>query len=193
MGLIIILLLLSRTSQLAVLAPILFLGIYNLKKVKYKYKKIIIPIIILCGIGSLIVLFDKFFHIKFDMSDGGFTRLYIWKESIIESFNNNFIFGSGIGSSGVFVRNILMRSESNLHNVMINTLFELGAVGLIIYTTAIVAFVKKNFRRKDIIKNILVIGIPISIIFNLQYLGYDNDMVIFAVLICIFNSHKNFD
>ena len=192
-GIVVILLLLSRTSQLAILAPILFLGIYNFKNIESKYKKIIVPIIVVFGIFGLVIFFKKFFHIKFDMSDGGFTRLYIWKESIKEIFQSNFLFGNGIGSSGVFVKGTLMRSESNLHNVLINTLFELGIIGMSIYSLAIISFVRRTFIRKDILENILIFGIPISIIFNLQYLGYDNDMVIFAVLICIFNSYKKND
>lgn len=59
------------------------------------------------------------------MTDGGFTRLYIWKEFIISVFDTHFIVGNGIGYSAYFIQDILGRFESNLHNVFLNIFLNL--------------------------------------------------------------------
>lgn len=187
-GAITIILLLSRTSQLAIIAPIIFLIFNQIRKMEYKYRKKIYLISGILSVVCLIVFFDKFFHLKFDMSDGGFTRLVIWKESILNLFESKMIIGNGIGSSGEFVTSQLMRTESNLHNVILNTFFELGLVGIIIYLSMIGSFIKNYFNKRNIFKAIFIFAIPSLIIFNLQYLGYDNDMVIFMLFIIIVNN-----
>lgn len=187
-GVITIVLLLSRTSQLAIITPIIFLIFIQIRKIDYKYRKKIYLISAILSVICLIIFFNKFFHLKFDMSDGGFTRLVIWKESILNLFESKIIIGNGIGSSGEFVTSQLMRTESNLHNVILNTFFELGLVGIIIYLSMIYSFIKNYFNKKDIFKGIFIFAMPSLIIFNLQYLGYDNDMVIFMLFIIIANN-----
>ena len=186
-----ILLLLSRTAQLSIIMPILFLIFYSIKDIDKKYKNIIYGISAIIVIILLIVFFKKIFHIKFDMTDGGYTRLLIWEEALENLFKNNFIVGQGLSSTGYYIQNFIGRSESNLHNVFLTTLYEFGLIGLGIYIKILYDLVREYFRKDKYLKYICIIAAPFMITTNLQYLGYDNDLVVFILLIIILNKfHK---
>lgn len=187
LGIITILLLLSRTAQIAIIIPILFLIFYSMRNLNYKYRIGIYAISGIMFLGALIVFFDKFFHIKFNMTDGGFTRLYIWKEFLMSVFDTNFIVGNGIGYSAYFIQDILGRFESNLHNVFLNIFFELGIVGIVLYITFIIQFFKDFITKRNILRNLFMVIIPMAVIVCLQYLGYDNDLVVTLTLLIIIN------
>lgn len=187
MGIITIVLLLSRTAQIAIILPIIFLVFYSIKDLGHKYKVVIYSVCGIVFLGALAVFFEKFFHLKFDMSDGGFTRLYIWKEFLFNVFDTNFIIGNGIGYSAYFIQDILGRNESNLHNIFLNIFFEMGIIGVGCYITFIIQFFKEYLIKKNILKNLFMIIIPMLIIVCLQYLGYDNDLVVTLSLLIIIN------
>lgn len=180
-----ILLLLSRTSQLAVAIPIVFYMICKINQLDDKYKK---PIFILFSIAisvGALVFFKKFFHIKFDMTDGGFTRLFIWKEFFGNVWDTHWIMGNGIGYSRIFISEVIGRTESNLHNVFFNIFFELGAIGLISYIGFIITFIRDYVNIKNIINVILLVAIPVGFTVLLQYLGFDNDIIMVVILFLI--------
>lgn len=123
------------------------------------------------------------------MTDGGFTRLYIWKQSAIEFCKKYFMIGGGIGSTKYFIQGTLGRFESNVHNIFLNIFFEFGLIGFCIYTKFLFEFLKNVFRNK-LFKNIFVIVIPMLIIVSLQYLGYDNDLMV-LIMLSIINKLEN--
>lgn len=188
-----ILLILSRTAQLAIIIPIIYLVFKEINQLKPKIK---IPIIVTSIVVLIIIgfiFFTKFFHISFDMTDGGYTRLVIWMNTGNELLKTNFVIGNGIGYSGYFIQNVIGRSESNVHNVFLNILFEFGVVGIVVYFKFLYELLKENIKCFKIDK-IIIILLPIFIICNLQYLGYDNDLIIGFILIIIINkieSNKN--
>ncbi|NGT79832.1 O-antigen ligase domain-containing protein, partial [Clostridium perfringens] len=98
-----------------------------------------------------------------------------------------FIVGNGIGYSAYFIQDILGRFESNLHNVFLNIFFELGIIGIVLYITFIIQFFKDFITRKNILKNLFMIIFPMLAIVCLQYLGYDNDLVVTLTLLIIIN------
>ncbi|MGL4990774.1 MAG: O-antigen ligase family protein [Sarcina sp.] len=190
-GTITTLLLLSRTAQLALIIPLVFSVFYSIRNIDKKYKMIILILACIGVVLGGIVFFNKLFHIKMDMSDGGFTRLLIWLECFKDIFKENLFIGNGIGSSGYFIQATMGRLESNAHNIFITTLYEFGLIGLTIYCTFLITFIKKYIMKKDLIKYIFVLGIPILFIVNLQYLGYDNDLISIMILFMIlFNIKK---
>lgn len=188
-----ILLILSRTAQLAIIIPIVYLVFKGINQLKPKIK---IPIFIGSTIIVIIIgfiFFTKFFHISFDMTDGGYTRLVIWMNTGNELIKTNFVIGNGIGYSSYFIQNVIGRSESNVHNVFLNILFEFGVIGIVVYFKFLYELLKENIKYFKVDKLVMII-LPIFIICNLQYLGYDNDLVIGFVLIMIINkieSNKN--
>ncbi|MGL5478956.1 MAG: O-antigen ligase family protein [Clostridium sp.] len=189
-GLLVILLLLSRTAQIAIIPPIIYVVYFYLNKLNKKYKiPIYIVSVALLGMVGWI-FFDKFFHIKFDMTDGGYTRLYIWVKSLKELVNNNVIIGNGIGYSDYFIGNILGRPESNVHNVFLGLSFELGLIGIVIYLKIWIDITREYILNKNIIAKLFILIIPILIILNLQYLGYDNDIVAVIILIILVMKSK---
>ncbi len=185
LGLITILLLLSRTAQVAVIIPVVFLVFYSIRNINYKYRVAIYSIFAIATVLVGVVLFNKFFHIKFDMTDGGYTRLYIWGEAIENMWKNHWIVGNGIGNSGEFIKLIVDRTESNLHNVYLNIFYEMGLVGIGAYITFLVIFIKDFINRRNAINIIVCLVIPFVAITMLQYLGFDNDIVMVFILVLI--------
>ena len=189
-GLITTFLLLSRTAQVAIILPLLFIIFYSIRNIKYKYKVIIYFIFAVLIIFAGFILFDKFFHIKFDMTDGGYTRLYIWGEAIKNIWNSHWITGNGIGYSGHFIETVVDRTESNLHNVYLNIFFEMGLMGIGAYISFLVFYFKEIINKSNIVKIIFTLLIPFGAITMLQYLGFDNDIVVFFILILVCNKCK---
>lgn len=186
-GLITTFLLLSRTAQIAVIFPILFIVFYSIRNINYRYKVMIYSIFVLLSIIVGIILFDKFFHIKFDMTDGGYTRLYIWGQAIENIGKGHWVIGNGIGYSGHFIKTVVDRTESNLHNVYLNIFFEMGLVGIGAYISFLVFYFKEIINKSNILKIIFTLLIPFVAITMLQYLGFDNDIVMFFILILVCN------
>ena len=189
-GLVTTFLLLSRTAQIAIILPILFIIFYSIRNINYKYKVIIYSIFAVLSIFAGFILFDKFFHIKFDMTDGGYTRLYIWGEAIKNIWNSHWITGNGIGYSGHFIETVVDRTESNLHNVYLNIFFEMGLMGIGAYISFLVFYFKEIINKSNIVKIIFTLLIPFGAITMLQYLGFDNDIVVFFILILVCNKCK---
>ena len=186
-GLITTFLLLSRTAQIAIILPLLFIIFYSIRNINYKYKIIIYVIFSVLSIFAGVVLFNKFFHIKFDMTDGGYTRLYIWVEAIKNIWKSHWITGNGIGYSEYFIQTVVGRTESNLHNVYLNIFFEMGLMGIGAYISFLVFYFKEIINKSNIVKVIFTLLIPFGVITMLQYLGFDNDIVMFFILILVYN------
>lgn len=186
-GLITTFLLLSRTAQIAIILPLLFIIFYSIRNINYKYKIIIYVIFSVLSIFAGVVLFNKFFHIKFDMTDGGYTRLYIWVEAIKNIWKSHWITGNGIGYSEYFIQTVVDRTESNLHNVYLNIFFEMGLMGIGAYISFLVFYFKEIINKSNIVKVIFTLLIPFGVITMLQYLGFDNDIVMFFILILVYN------
>lgn len=194
MGILTLLLLLSRTAQMAIIIPIIVVMFYLIKDIPRKYKIAIYSIFILGTIFVMFIFFTKFFHIKFDVTDGGYTRLLIWQSFLQNVWDTNFIMGNGIGCSGDFIQNIVGRSESNLHNVYFNIFFEMGMIGFASYITFLIAFAKDVVVKNRMLNLFLIIIIPFGITTFLQYLGFDNDIIIvFIFLLILKKKHMNKD
>ena len=186
-GLITTFLLLSRTAQVAIILPILFVAFYSIRNINIKYKIAIYSIFGMLILFFGFILFDKFFHIKFDMTDGGYTRLYIWGEAIKNIWKSHWITGNGIGYSGYFIKTVIDRTESNLHNVYLNIFFEMGLIGITAYISFLIFYFKEIINRNNMIKVMFTLVIPFVVITMLQYLGFDNDIAMLFILILVCN------
>lgn len=190
LGLTTIILILSRTVQIAIIIPVIFIIFTWINRTDFKYKK---AIYIFCGfmaVGVLFIFFNKLFHINFDTQDGGYSRLQMWISSLKEVWNTHWILGNGIGYSGYYIKTALNMFESNLHNVYLNIFFELGIIGITIYLAMIVSYFKSLINKESIWNIVFVIFIPFIIITMLQYLGFDNDIILMLLIIIAINKVK---
>ena len=156
-----ILLLLSRTGQIAILiAYIVFIYLF-ISKMEKKYKYSLYILSVIAGGGVLSVFFKKYFHLSFNMTDGGFVRLLMWEEGLKNLGNKNLLIGNGFGSAQRFIFDVFNRGESNFHNVILNITFELGLIGLIIYLVFIFTYFKKLITKTDLLITLGIIILPI--------------------------------
>lgn len=189
-GVITLLLLLSRTNQIAIVIPTVFMSFYLIRNISYKYKIAIGSVLGVLVLGGITIYLNKFFHINFNLNDGGFSRLIIW-DNLFKNFREtNWIIGNGIGYSGEFIRSVVGRTESNLHNVYLNIFFELGVIGISSYVMFLVLFIKSFSNKNNIVKILSLLVVPFMIITSLQYLGFDNDIVMPIIIILVINNFR---
>jgi hypothetical protein len=189
---------LGRTAQLALFIVLLF---FCIKKVLLlSNKKIKFTISLLFSLSAFLILskiIDKIFHINFNITDGGYIRLKYWYVFFTNFYKEDFLLGNGLLSARFFLEKYstdIYLGESNMHNIWLNTILDWGLIGSFLYIgfylTMSLKFVK-IFKFYDFI---FLIFIPFNIIVCLQYLGYDNDIVIFLSLLIIIQQKlkKNF-
>lgn len=189
-GMFTLLLLLSRTNQIAIVVPVIFMIFYLIRKINYKYKIAIVSFVGILVLGSIIIYLNKFFHINFDLNDGGFSRLVIWDNLFKHFRETNWIIGNGIGYSADFIRDVVGRTESNLHNVYLNIFFELGVIGIFSYIMFLILFIKSISNEKNVIKSLSLLVAPFLVITSLQYMGFDNDIIMPIIIILVINNFK---
>lgn len=185
-----ILLLLSRTGQVCYFIGLGYFVIYKLLNHNSKKIKNISKILGLLGIALVgLVLIDKFLNIKFNKTDGGFIRLIYWKTFFMHIWDTSFIFGNGM----LYTSNFLQEyspyyiGENNMHNVILNTWLDFGLVGLFTYIGFIGQYIYISLNKKIDLNSLFILILPLIATLMLQYLGYDNDIVIYLSLIYIIN------
>lgn len=178
-----VVLLLSRTVQIAIIIPIIGIFFIWINKSNFKYKKIIYILGGIIAFVILIIFFNKLFHINFNDQDGGYSRLQMWISAGREIWNTHWLVGNGIGQSGYYIKTALGMPESNLHNVYLNLFFELGIIGCITYVLMIISYLKSMISENKKMRLAIIVAIPFIIITMLQYLGFDNDIIILLLII----------
>lgn len=185
-----ILLLLSRTGQVCYFIGLGYFVIYKLLNNKNEKIRNISKTLGLLGVVLLGFIFiDKFLNIKFDNTDGGFIRLIYWKTFFVHIWDTSFIFGNGM----LYTSNFLQEyspyyiGENNMHNVILNTWLDFGLVGLFTYIGFMWQYIYIAINKKINLDNLFILILPLIATLMLQYLGYDNDIVIYLSLIYIVN------
>lgn len=142
-------------------AILVFLFIYNKNSKNKLSKNINIILVILFILLLSVVLFNFLpktliarFNIINAIVSGGTGRRSIWEQGIklfSESSLSRKMFGQGTGA----ITAILIVYEYNsyrnfvMHNIFLETLVELGIIGLVLYISNIYSFVKKSYRFED--------------------------------------------
>lgn len=185
-----ILLLLSRTGQVCYFIGLGYFVIYKLLNNKNEKIRNISKTLGLLGVVLLGFIFiDKFLNIKFDNTDGGFIRLIYWRTFFVHIWDTSFIFGNGM----LYTSNFLQEyspyyiGENNMHNVILNTWLDFGLVGLFTYIGFMWQYIYIAINKKINLDNLFILILPLIATLMLQYLGYDNDIVIYLSLIYIVN------
>jgi hypothetical protein len=187
---------LGRTAQLAYAISIAFFLLKKLYEIKDPRSKLYLGSGVI--IGSILIapkVIDKIFHINFNLNDGGYIRLKYWYVFLTNFMNEHFIIGNGILSASEFLKKYstdIYLGENNLHNVWLNTLLDWGLIGFIFYILFFIYFHFINVKKDYVLNYIFLLFIPLNVILGLQYLGYDNDIVVFlSVLYIIHNLNFN--
>jgi len=173
----------SRTAQLAFIISLIYFFYTSIRKndnaLKWTWK--IFFLFILIGVSSII--YNKLLHLNFETSDGMFARIELWMALYNNLDKINWIWGNGVLYAKYLIANETQWTNNNMHNVILNTFVDFGLIGLFFYLSIIykIFFDIKN----SIINNLKLwaLFIPFFIVINSQYLGYDNDLVIYFILV----------
>lgn len=184
-------LVLSRTGILFLILFMILIALEELKKTDIKLKVLIVLTSLFPIYLVMKKIYFKIFRIDFsNMNDGGLTRLFNWNLFRNNFFKENYVIGVGLGGTSQFLKkykSILI--DGHMHNVIINMLLELGIIGGLLYIIIllkILLILKKNLNYKA-----FILVIPFFIVLMLQYMGYDNDIVIyFSFILLISYSFK---
>ncbi|KAA0790565.1 O-antigen ligase domain-containing protein [Bacillus wiedmannii] len=182
-----VMLLLSRTAQMAMIIPFIYL-FYKKIYIKNNYIKFfVICLIPMLLFGFIEVVTDVILRIGDPSTDGGASRISLWK-AFFEHFNEtHYMIGNGIYSSYGFLMQYVPHYlvNTNMHNFIINIAMETGIIGVCIYILFLLGLFRKLILGLRGYKGefCIVFILPLVLIMSLQYLGYDNDIVVYLVLL----------
>lgn len=182
-----IMLLLSRTAQMAMIIPYIYL-FYKKIYIKNNYIKFfVICLIPMLLFGFIEVVTDVILRIGDPSTDGGASRISLWK-AFFEHFNEtHYMIGNGIYSSYNFLMQYVPHYlvNTNMHNFIINITMETGIIGVCVYILFLLGLFRKLMLGLRGYKSefCIVFILPLVLIMSLQYLGYDNDIVVYLVLL----------
>ncbi|RVU65247.1 hypothetical protein BM74_05365 [Bacillus thuringiensis] len=187
-----IVLLLSRTAQIAMVIPLVYIfykKIFSRNSYIRFFSLFLVPLLL---IGLIGLVTDVILRVGDPSEDGGASRIALWK-AFFENFNQtNYLVGNGLYSSYQFLMEYVPHLvNTNMHNFIINIAMETGILGITIYILFFV-FLFKSFLLnlgEYKVEFLLVFIVPVVIILSLQYLGYDNDIVLYFALLFLI---KNF-
>lgn len=173
----------SRTAQLSLAVLFILMGyLYAYQRKLWFFRHLLV--------GGFLLLLPLFFFVLsqllrvdaslFDISrghqgDGFRARILLWVALWQQREYVNFLLGNGILYGKYFFTHVVELPNNNFHNVFLNTLIDTGLSGLLLYIsmfTCIFAFRKPFYL-------IAFLLFPLLAILNLQYLGYDNDVVVY--------------
>lgn len=187
-----VILLLSRTSQLAYFIVLIYWFLKKIKKWDLRYTFLLLIPLIFSLILIIKVFINQFLSIDLSYGDGGYTRILIWSTFFENIFHENYLTGIGLGGTYSF----LLKYQAgylndNMHNFILNIWLELGLIGLLLYVTWLVLYIKSIIKRASSKGDILfMLIIPFFVIISLQYLGYDNDILLYLGVIYLLLNFK---
>ena len=161
-------LLFASTARAPFIFIILLLILINLKKNKriklnsfLRYKKtfFLLIILIIINLNYIVPLFEttigRFTSLTSGYDESTASRIAMMKYAFYQPFENmsNFLFGNGIGSFGNYYSGVDARGYP--HNVLLETFFELGLLGVIIFFVFMVFIIKRFSIRNNIFSILL--------------------------------------
>src|SRR5690554_1420619 len=180
---------LSRTPIVALLIGV-FLLIWFSTGVRWR-------IILVFSIGLLLPFISEKL-IRIDnltaSNDGMGIRLVYWK-AFIYNFSSISPLGNGFMQAPEFLKEYadFYRGEPHIHNTFLTNYLELGVVGAVSYTLALVYFFRNCMRIGQSFKFWFTTFIPLLSIMMILYSGYDNDIVMYLTLIVMLGGMNSID
>lgn len=188
------LLLISRTGYLALLLYIVLQIFLTIIKKYKKNKKILVSVFLglfFTLLFNINLIFEKFLRIDFNnlekylslKNDGGVSRIINWIIFLKYFDKTDFLEGIGIGNTQNFLLYYGGYPDGNMHNFIFNTFLEQGIIIGVIYILFHFLFIKKVVKTFK--WDSLLLLVPFYVVISLQYLGYDNDIVIYMSLVYV--------
>lgn len=189
----------SRTAQAMLIAFAVVLAFYHFYLDRKNIKRYLyLTAFIVISIPVLVYFSVEFLRIDaniLDISsgaqgDGLKSRFMMWV-NFFENYSDFNILGNGILYADYYFDNIFIRAENNFHNVFLNTFVDTGIIGLLLYLVLIyyVFFgLYSKYKRQFIY---IVMFPPFFVCINSQYLGYDNDLIVYFTFVYLIGILQN--
>lgn len=184
LGLFCVLYTFGRTAQLTTfigLALFVLLIVLNSRQRLARYALLGVVLLlapfILQALGGLL----RFDWSLFDLSQGtqadGFRgRLFLWMSFLNNLSDFNFLWGNGVQYGRYYFSEIAFLDNDNFHNVFLNHLVDFGLIGLLLYLSVLATI----FTSPAAFSTRLLLLLPLLASVNLQYVGYDNDIMVYV-------------
>ncbi|WP_057940491.1 O-antigen ligase family protein [Algoriphagus resistens] len=180
---------LSRTPIVALLLGLFFLVWISVEK-KWKIALLVSAVIALPFVLQKIIRIDSLTA----SNDGMGIRLVYWK-AFAQHIDAISPLGNGFLSAPEFLETYadFYRGEPHIHNTFLSTYLEMGIVGFISFLAFLVWFIKDCLRKMDNQKFWITLFLPIIAIMMILYSGYDNDVVMYFLLIYLVGTLQEFN
>jgi len=179
----------SRTPILALILGILYM-FWNIPG-----KSIKISLFSIIAIATPAILNNVFrLQTVTESNDGMGIRLMYWGAFFL-NFNKISIFGNGFLAADKFLGQyaLFYLGEPNIHNTFLNNYLDFGIWGLTTYTLFLIYLFKYSKQTYNNKKYWITAFIPLLATMMVLFPGYDNDIIIYLVLVSIVGQLKTFN
>jgi hypothetical protein len=180
---------LSRTPLIALLIGV-FLLIWMIASKKWRIVLIIGVLICLPFLLDKIIRIDNLTS----SNDGMGIRLVYWK-AFFQHFTEISPLGNGFLSAPEFLIKYaaFYRGEPHIHNTFLSAYLELGIVGLVSFLSFLWFFFRESATAFSNLRFQFLLFLPLLSILMILYSGYDNDVVLYLILIFLLTNVRPID
>lgn len=145
----------SRGGAFALIGGIILCIIFNSKRILSFKSFFVVIIIVFAAYISLMNLSDSLlecFTIESVINSGGSERTKIWGQAFEVFEKSSFLrklLGYGIGNTIACFSHYRFNIINVMHNMFIQSLLEIGLIGLVVYIVMVFSFLKQAFILND--------------------------------------------
>ncbi len=180
---------LSRTPLIALLIGV-FLLFWMVASKKWRIALIIGVLICLPFLLDKIIRVDNLTS----SNDGMGIRLVYWK-AFFQHFTEISPLGNGFLSAPEFLSKYadFYRGEPHIHNTFLTAYLELGVIGLLSFISFLWFFFKESASKFSNLGFQFLLFLPLLSIMMILYSGYDNDVVLYLILMFLLANVRPID
>jgi len=157
-----------------------------------KWRIVLIIGVLIC----LPFLLDKIIRVDnlTSSNDGMGIRLVYWK-AFFQHFTEISPMGNGFLSAPEFLSKYanFYRGEPHIHNTFLTAYLELGIVGLLSFISFLWFFFKESAAKFSNLRFQFLLFLPLLSIMMILYSGYDNDVVLYLILMFLLANVRPID
>lgn len=124
-------------------------------------------------------------------NDGMGIRLVYWK-AFFQNFASISPLGNGFMAAPEFLKKYadFYRGESHIHNTFMSTYLEFGIIGFMSYSLFLINYIWECLRKFKNPKFWILSFSPIFSIMLILYSGYDNDIILYLILLFLLGTFR---